>query len=474
MSDRVAKLTKNTAIYAVGNFGSKLLSFVLLPVYMVYLAPEEFGQIDLYILASSLAIPVFTLQSVDAAYRRMLDAKNAGDIQVCVSNLLCIYVGGGIVFSLAYGGLCVAAELKYAGLFYLYIVLTASFQMFQQIARGLRQNEAFSASGVLLALVQGITNIALIVGFGWGAESLLAAPVIAAATGLAMLLKVTNPFRYIRFAAISGSVIRAMLSFSAPLCIHSLCWWCITSLGTYILTMSTGSTELSGVYALGNKFPQILAMINSIFFLAWQESAVEEFESKDASRFYGNTYIGLLKIEIGITIIFLPMIKIYFWVMDGSSYAQALDYIPALLAANAVSASISFFSSIFNVVKKTKAVFYSSIGALIVSMGLFVVAIPVIDVWGIVIGVLGGYTVLLVWRIVQASGYIRIQFNPIDMLVALMALMVFVGLYYFLPDCYQPLVVVAALVVALLLNRRTAGKMFKMLRRRRMTDGRNV
>lgn len=460
----MSKLAKNTFIYAVGNFGSKLLSFILLPIYTVYLAPDDFGQIDLYILASSLIIPIFTLQSIDAAYRKMLDASSSDDLKICVTNILCIYSAGGLIFSLLFVLFCSVFEVAYAVLFYFYILSTATFQMLQQITRGLKQNAAFSASGVLLSLVQGMTNIALILVFGWGASSLLLAPIVASVVGIALLMTLTRLYRYIDVEAVSFGVIRKMISFSAPLCVHSLCWWSISSLGTFILTFSTGNTELSGIYAMGNKFSQVLTMINSIFFLAWQESAVEEYKSKDASSFYGRAYIGLFRIEIGMVLVFMPIVKLYFWAVGDGSYAQVLEYIPAILSVNILSASISFFSSIFNVVKQTKTVFYSSVVSLVITFIVFVLTIPRFEIWGIVAGMAVGYLTMLVWRVVQASRYIKIQCSANDVLPAIAVLFLFTCAYYFSTITYQLFLLVLSLCCALLLNRQLVIRFLEMIR----------
>lgn len=465
VNDRATKLAKNTIVYAIGNFGSKLLGFILIPIYTVCLSPEDFGQIDLYILASSLVIPIFTIQSIDAAYRRMLDSSSRKDLEECVSNVLCIYAFGWLVFTLGFISLCMMHELKFALLFYFYIVLSAAFQVAQQITRGLRRNGAFSASGILLTLVQGLTNIALIVLFDWGAESLLFAPIVASSCGLALLMKLTKITDYIHIEAISKKIVLEMLGFSAPLCVHSLCWWCITSLGTYLLTFITGSTELSGVYAMGNRFSQVLSMINSIFFLAWQESAVEEYKSDDSSSFYGKTYTALLQIETGMIALFLPVIRLYFRAIGESGYASVVDYIPALLTINLLSASISFFSSIFNVVKKTRTVFYSSIVALAITVSLFLTVIPTFGIWGIVIGMTGGYITLLVWRVRQASRYIKVGCDYKKM-ASSFALLVFSALlYYVTPGYLQLFVLVVVAIATTLINRGLVIRLFGMLKK---------
>ena len=41
-----SKLASNTVIYAIGNFGTKILSYVMVLVYSYYITPEELGYYD--------------------------------------------------------------------------------------------------------------------------------------------------------------------------------------------------------------------------------------------------------------------------------------------------------------------------------------------------------------------------------------------------------------------------------------------
>ena len=41
------KLLKNTLIYSIGSFGSKILSFLLLPLFSLYLTTVEMGQFNI-------------------------------------------------------------------------------------------------------------------------------------------------------------------------------------------------------------------------------------------------------------------------------------------------------------------------------------------------------------------------------------------------------------------------------------------
>ncbi|MGG7153562.1 oligosaccharide flippase family protein, partial [Clostridium neonatale] len=95
-------LLKNTLIYAIGNFGSKMLTFLLLPLYTYYLTTSEYGYFDLVLSTITLCIPIITLQVNDGMYRDLLDCNKCDDISMIFSNTIIIIFINIIVLSLFY------------------------------------------------------------------------------------------------------------------------------------------------------------------------------------------------------------------------------------------------------------------------------------------------------------------------------------------------------------------------------------
>ena len=47
MDKRYKRLVGNSIIFAIGNFGSKLMQFIMIPIYSYALSTYEFGKVDL-------------------------------------------------------------------------------------------------------------------------------------------------------------------------------------------------------------------------------------------------------------------------------------------------------------------------------------------------------------------------------------------------------------------------------------------
>ena len=59
--NRTKRLLKETAWFAFGNFGSKLLSLILIPFYTNILTTSEYGTVDIITTTINLAIPIGVL-----------------------------------------------------------------------------------------------------------------------------------------------------------------------------------------------------------------------------------------------------------------------------------------------------------------------------------------------------------------------------------------------------------------------------
>ena len=75
--NRVVQMLRNLGIYAVGGIGSRLMTFLLVPIYSFFIAPSEFGYYDICFAVIMLMLPFLSMQLRDGAFRFLLDAHHA-------------------------------------------------------------------------------------------------------------------------------------------------------------------------------------------------------------------------------------------------------------------------------------------------------------------------------------------------------------------------------------------------------------
>ena len=71
--DRIKNFIKNAGIYLIGSVFSKLIAFILLPLYTNCLMPDVMGEYDYAVTLMSFAAPVCFFQIWDAMFRFSFD-----------------------------------------------------------------------------------------------------------------------------------------------------------------------------------------------------------------------------------------------------------------------------------------------------------------------------------------------------------------------------------------------------------------
>ena len=72
---RLKKLLSNTAILGAGTFISKVLVFLLMPLYTTCLNESEFGIADILMQTANLIIPIAVIGISDGLFRFTIDAE---------------------------------------------------------------------------------------------------------------------------------------------------------------------------------------------------------------------------------------------------------------------------------------------------------------------------------------------------------------------------------------------------------------
>jgi O-antigen/teichoic acid export membrane protein len=132
MNRKNKTLIKNIGLFTLGSFGSKILSFLLVPLYTAVLSTSEYGTVDLISSTASLLMPILLLSVFDATLRFGMDStyKKADVlttslvIEIKGSFLLLI---GIIAFSILFPS---QISRDYLIFLFVYFVLGATSQIF--------------------------------------------------------------------------------------------------------------------------------------------------------------------------------------------------------------------------------------------------------------------------------------------------------------------------------------------------------
>ncbi len=379
-------LLKNIGIMTLSKFSSKILVFLLVPLYTSILSTEEYGTYDLIISTVQLLYPILCLNIADATLRYVMD-KNYDKKGVFNVSLWCVSAAS-IVFSilvLIIGWSSIFQGLNGLwGLIICYFALSSFGELLAQYAKGQEKVFDLGVAGILSTAITIIANILFLVVFKWRMKGFLFATVLALfSTNLYYVIRL-KIWKEIKYQKVDKVLLKSMLTYCLPLLFTVVAWWVNSSSDKYIVTLMCG-VAINGVLSVSYKIPSVLNTLQGIFIQAWQISAIKEYGNTDQKQFYGNTFgiINFLMCAACAWLIFLT--KPFANVLYAKDFFAAWQYVPFLLLSSVFNSASGFLGPILAAKKDSKAMALSAIYGAIVNIILNVVLVYVIGAQGVTI-----------------------------------------------------------------------------------------
>lgn len=407
MKDKYNFFVKNMSILTISNFVSKILVFLMLPLYTNVLSTKEYGTIDIITTTINLCIPIFTISIIEAILRYSME-KN-----VCAENVLSealkVIVKGFIL--LLFISLIVMNILKlpliYIVLFLIYYLTTAVSNALSYYTRGINDLKLLGISNIVKAVVMVSANCLTllvlklnIVGYY---ISLILSDIILCLILSIKILKKKN-----KIIKPNKELATEMKNYSKPFVVNSISWWINNASDKYLVLFFCG-IDLTGIYSIAYKIPNILEVVQNIFVQAWQISAIKEYKSKEAKIFFSKMY-EYYNLILVITIMFLiyflkPISKILF----AKEFYAAWKFVPFLLLAILFGALSGFLGSIYAANKDSKMYAKSTIIGAITNIVLNILLIPFFNAYGAAMATFISYLVIWMIRVKNVKKYVDID-----------------------------------------------------------------
>ena len=370
---------KNTAIFFVGNVLSKLISFVLLPMYTTVIPAEQMGIYDVSITLTTMLLSICYFEIWSAALRYLYDGKSEQDKNKVLKSGVEIFLISSVIFIAVCSIVCAIMQYRYVSLVVCYGVAYGASNLLSFIARGLGCNKEFSISGVLNTLIQLSLNILLLTVFNWNYSALYVSYIVAALCQTIYLTRCTGLPMRLRAQA-NQDLTKEMLKYALPLCLNTVAYWVLNSSNRLVYNALYGNAA-SGIYSIGNRFGSIIALATTCFTYAWQDLAFTSAtkKPKEASALYTkacNKYQQFLTASTALT---LPFVKIVFPILVRGDYASADKAIPTFIIVAVISGYSAFIGNVFYAIKDTKIISISTIIAAVVNL---LICYPLIKTMG--------------------------------------------------------------------------------------------
>lgn len=424
------KLINNSIVFTIANLGSKVLSFIMVPLYTYLLSTEEYGTIDVITTLNSLLLPVVFLSVSDAVLRYAMDKRY--EKKNVLTTAFYIYIWGTLVLCcfLPFIGFFYPELSKYLMLFGLLFLGNGIMQVLNQFLRASNHVKAFAINGVLYTFVFAGLNIVFLMQFQLGIFGYLYSIILADVVCVLFAAFVAKVWRYIDLKP-SKEMTKIMLKYSIPLIPNALMWWIMDASDKFVITYFLG-VGANGLYAISKKLPTLIDTFHSIFNQAWQISAIQENEepnSKDfTSRVY-KVYFMCLFLVVSFLMIMARPLVIY---ILSDAYKATWRYIPFLLVSVAFSSLSGFLSSKLIASEQTNQIFKTTVIGAVVNTVLNFALIPKLGINGAGLATLIGFAVVLFIRehLLKRQNKIEIQFKR-SILLGVVGMQIVV--YYALP-----------------------------------------
>ena len=406
--NKYKRLAKNILLLLLGNFVTKILSFLMVPFYTSILSTSDYGTADLISTTVLLTLPIFSLLMDEAIMRFALDSSQ--DKKVVFKTAMVISTVGFLI------ALCISPVIllfevlrPYYIFVILYYVSLWLYNLFSNYVKGLDKINITTTAGIIHTFFYlGINIIGLAV-LKWGVYGYLLAIDLSNLIAAAYLFFYCKLYKNLNeFKKFDFKLAKEMIKYSAPMIPDYISWWVNNAADRYILALFCG-TSVTGIYSVAGKIPTILNSLTSIFSSAWKISAVDNFGSKESIAFYNRVYRvynGFLVMSAA-ALIFVT--KFLASILYSKDFFIAWKITPILILAYIFSAQAIFLGSIFTSAKKTNSMFLASTAGAIVNLILNFLLVFRFGGMGTAIGTAVGYFVIFMTNVKLTRKIIKID-----------------------------------------------------------------
>lgn len=450
MQKRYKKLFTDTGLFAISNFGSKFLTFLLVPLYTSVLSTEEYGSVDILTTTVNLLYPVLTLSIFDATLRFALDKKYDKQAVFSISIFL-VALSTGLV--LAATPFFIGTDTIYGKHWWFFVSLffvNALQVCLSNYIKGCGKTKEFAIQGLISTAIFLLLNIVLLLCAKWGIRGYFISTIASAGIGCLYMIFSTGCNKAFLSLKIDKDVSREMLKYSIPMIPTSIAWWINASADKYMILGIVG-VSANGLYGIAHKIPTIFSSFTGLFSQAWRISAISSYDDEDKQIYYTKVYKVYSLVCLYVCIILAFSSQLIAKVLFKLDYYEAWVLIPPLIIAALFEAYAGFLASIYAAANKTKFLSVSTCIGAAVNILFNYFLIKCLGTIGAPIATMMSFVVVWVMRIKVMNSFMKIEINYFRTIVSLF-ITIICTLYYAFQGPYKYLFGLISLGLIIFIN----------------------
>lgn len=436
MNRKYKQLFSDTILFAVSNFGSKIVTILLVPLYTSVLSTEDYGIADIILTTVSILYPILTLSISDATLRFTIDSKV--DNKHVFSNSVFVSITAGCI--LVAGAVAVRVSGYAANdywYFFLGIFIAVSMQTFlANYIKGCGKTKIFAIQGLLYTIALVSSNILFLLVFEIGLRGYLFSVVIANVISVLYMFFSAGCVPVILEFTCNKELMKEMLLYSIPMIPTTIAWWINAAADKYMLTGLIGAGA-NGLYAIAHKIPTIYSTMTGLFSQAWRISAISNYDDAEKEKFYSDVYNAYSIVCLYACFVLVECSQLLAKILFKSDYYSAWMLVPPLLISALFDGYSTFLTSIYAAAKQTNLLFISTCIGAVFNIILNGIMIKYMGMIGASIASFSSFIIVWGIRSKRLRRMINLNVNYRSLIPSLF-LLIFSGMYfaYDLPGKY--------------------------------------
>jgi O-antigen/teichoic acid export membrane protein len=301
--NRYKSLLNQSALYGLSIFLMKGISLVMLPVYTSYLAPADYGRLELLVVFANIVSIVLGFGLVEALYRFVGLAEGIEKKQrhaaECLLVAAIIAVVSYAIFHFYSANLLryLPGDITVNELYLLGVALSVSGLINIPLAwlRITERAGLFFSISILKVVIQVSLTFYWLIN-GWGITSILAAGAVSSVI-IAIILCVIQ----LKETRISFSInhLKSIITYAGPIFIGGAATFTLSGMDRWVLADYFGTTEIA-TYAIAFKFALVPTLLIQPFTLWWFPKRFSVLKEQDGKNI--NAHFAIVGAIISIVI----------------------------------------------------------------------------------------------------------------------------------------------------------------------------
>ena len=382
MYDELKKLLKHGSVYSLGIILSKIVSFIMIPLYTNILRPDEYGTLELLNLSIDIISTVMgfgMLAAVMRFYFKYDDPKEKNKVIstaligtasiMAVTTIMCLFAGRPLSQLIFHNN----ENAVYLRIMFITMFLGSIIEIPFAYLRILQKSVKFVTISLVRLVIQLGLNILFLVFLHMGVLGVLYSGLI---TSILMCLYLVSTTSFATGIHFDKRLYFSMLVYGVPLIVSDISAFVLTFSDRFFLNYYTNLTDV-GLYSLAYKFGMLISMLFvAPFYQIWGARMFDIYNRPDAKEVISKvlTYFLLVALTVNLAISLLS--KDALRIMSNQQYWDAYKLVPIISMAYVLNGIIYVISVGILAQGKTKLNALAMLIAMAVNIGLNFLLIP--------------------------------------------------------------------------------------------------